>query len=143
MQADEGSRVRISFICRLEDGTIYDIADRDTLDFVIGQGNTLPTLEMGVIGMKPGDHRVIRVPAAEADEFPFEGEDAPTEAHFPAGSSGPGFGYDFAPDNGPEVVLTPPLRVTPVRETRKAGTDLIFDVDMVEVGDAELDLPEI
>ena len=64
MRAEEGKRVSIKFICRLEDGTVYDVADRDTLEFIIGQGNTLPTLEMGVIGMQPGDHRAILVPGS-------------------------------------------------------------------------------
>ena len=78
MEAEAGKRVRINFICRLEDGTIYDIADRDSLEFVIGQGNTLPSLEMGVLGMKPGEHRSIRVPGSEAEEFPFDEDEAPT-----------------------------------------------------------------
>ena len=79
MQAEEGKKVTISFICRLEDGTLYDLADRDSLEFVIGQGNMLPTLEIGVLGMKPGEHRVIRVSAAEVDEFPFDQQEPATE----------------------------------------------------------------
>ena len=114
MRAEEGKRVTIRFICRLEDGTVYDVSDRDTLEFIIGQGNTLPTLEKGVIGMQPGDHRAIVVPAAEAEEFPFDQEEAPTEAHFPAGVSRPPIGYEFGPgDEGDDVLLAhlrgPPL----------------------------------
>ena len=86
MEAEEGKRVSISFICKLEGGTISDIALRDPLEFVIGQGNTLPSLETGVLGMKAGDCRTIRVPAAEVEEFPFNEDEAPTEAHFPAGA---------------------------------------------------------
>ena len=139
MQAEEGKKVTIGFICRLEDGTFYDVADRDMLEFVIGQGNTLPSLEMGVLGMKPGDHRVIRVPAAELEEFPFEPEEAPSESDFPAGTAGPG--YDFEPgEGGDEVLLSGLPRVRPAREAPPAGADLIFDVDMVRVEDAELEL---
>jgi len=137
MQAEEGKRVTIAFICRLEDGTFYDVADRDMLEFVIGQGNTLPTLEMGVTGMKPGEHRVIRVPAAELEEFPFEPDEAPSESGFPAGVGGPG--YDFEPGEPGDVILTGPPRVRPARMSPPAGADLIFDVDMVQVEDAELE----
>jgi len=146
MEAEEGKRVKISFICKLEDGTIYDIADEDTLEFVIGQGNTLPSLEIGVLGMKPGDHRTIRVPAAEADEFPFDVDEAPTEPHFPAGGErAPSFGYEFGPGNGgdDDVYLTiPPAPTRSVVERTTAGSDLYFDVEMIAVEDADLELGE-
>ena len=133
MQAEEGKKVTISFICRLEDGTLYDLADRDSLEFVIGQGNMLPTLEIGVLGMKPGEHRVIRVPAAEVDEFPFDQQEPATEPHFPEGG---GIGYEFGPGDEGDVILTPQQP----RETPPAGTDLFFHVEMIKVEDAELEL---
>lgn len=146
MEAEEGKRVRISFICKLEDGTIYDIADRDTLEFVVGQGNTLPTLEMGVLGMKPGDIRSIRVPAAEAEEFPFVEDEAPTEPHFPAGDERTNkYGYEFGPGEGgdDDVYLTiPPTPTRPLLERPAAGPDLYFEVEMIAVEDADLELGE-
>lgn len=145
MEAEEGKRVKISFICKLEDGTIYDIADNDTLEFVIGEGNTLPSLEMGVQGMKPGETRTIRVPAAEAEEFPFELDEAPTEPHFPAGTSrGSSFGYEFGPEEGGEdVYLTAPSAPTrPLRQRPTAASDLFFDVEMISVEEADLELDE-
>ncbi|MBJ6726115.1 FKBP-type peptidyl-prolyl cis-trans isomerase [Geomesophilobacter sediminis] len=143
MEAEEGKRVRISFICKLEDGTIYDIADADTLEFVVGQGNTLPTLEMGVLGMKPGDHRVIRVAASEAEEYPFDEDEAPTDSHFSAGARGPSFGYDFGPEDGGDVYLTMPAAPTrPLQVRRKVASDLYFDVEMISVEEAELELGE-
>ena len=146
MEAEAGKRVRISFICKLEDGTIYDIADRDTLEFVVGQGNTLPSLEMGVIGMKPGEHRTIRVPGSEADEFPFDEDEAPTEGHFPAGAARPSrYGYDFGPGEGADddVYLSIPAAPTrPPRQGPPAGSDLFFEVEMIKVEDADLELGE-
>jgi hypothetical protein len=144
MEAEEGKRVRISFICKLEDGTIYHIADRDTLEFVVGQGNTLPSLEMGVPGMKPGEHRTIRVPGSEVEEFPFDEDEAPTEGHFPAGTGKSSkFGYDFGPGEGADddVYLTVPSAPTrPLREGPPVGSDLLFEVDLISVADAELEL---
>jgi len=146
MEAEEGKRVRISFVCKLEDGTIYDIADQDTLEFVVGQGNTLPTLEMGVLGMKPGDSRTIRVPAAEVEDFAFDLDEAPTEAHFPAGGErSPGLGYDFGPGEGggDDVYLTIPAAPTrPLRQRPASGSDLYFEVEMIAVDDAELEFGE-
>jgi hypothetical protein len=145
MEVEEGKRVRISFICKLEDGTIYDVADRDTLEFVVGQGNTLPTLEMGVLGMKPGEHRTIRVPGSEVEEFPFDEDEAPTEEHFSAGSSGPRMGWDFGPGEGgdDDVYLSAPAPPTSaLRDRPPARFDLIFEVDMLEVQDADLELGE-
>lgn len=143
MMAEEGRKVTINFVCRLEDGTIYDIADRDTLQFVVGEGNTLPSLEMGVLGMHPGEHRTIRVPASEVEDFPFLPDGAPNEADFPAGIGAGGTGYDFEPgDDGGDVLLTSIPGLQAGHQSPPAASDLIFDVEMVEVEHAEVALEE-
>ena len=138
MQAEEGKRVRLNFICRLEDGTLYDFTDRDLLEFVVGQGNTLPSLEIGVIGMKPGEQRTIRVPAAELEEFPFEPEEAPSEAGFPAGAAGAG--YEFMPSEEGDVLNEPPPRIFNPSRTPATGGFVYFEVELVDVTDVELEL---
>ena len=55
-QVEEGDRVKISYICRLEDGTIYDFSERDSLEFIVGEGNLPPELEKGA--PEPG-HRTV------------------------------------------------------------------------------------
>jgi len=144
MVAEEGKRVKISFICKLEDGTISDIAVRDPLEFIIGQGNTLPSLETGVLGMEPGDCRTIRISAAETEEFPFNEDEAPTDSHFPAGSSRiPELEYDFGPSEGgdDDVYLAVAEESSkPQAERAEAGPDLFFEVEMISVEDAELEL---
>jgi hypothetical protein len=146
MEAEEGKRVRISFICKLEDGTISDIALRDPLEFVIGQGNTLPSLESGVLGMKEGDCRTIRVPAAEVEDFPFNEDEAPTEAHFPAGAERiPGLRYDFGPSEGgdDDVYLAIQEETSKQPSDRTAaGPDLFFEVELITVEDDDLELGE-
>jgi hypothetical protein len=140
MEAEKGNRVRISFICKLEDGTIYHIADRDWIEFVVGQGNTLPSLERGVLGMQPGEHRTIRVPAAEIEAFPFDEVQTPTQEHLPAGAARtPKFGYDFGPGEGADddVYLSIPAAPTGSwLERPDAGTNLVFEVEMIAVTDA-------
>jgi len=147
MEAEEGKRVRINFICKLEDGTISDIALRDPLEFVIGQGNTLPSLETGVLGMKAGDCRTIRVPAAEVEEFPFNEDEAPSEAHFPAGAERiPGLQYDFGPSEGgdDDVYMAVQEESDGAHSNPKAtGPDFFFEVQMISVEDDDLEMGEL
>jgi len=146
MEAEEGKRVSISFVCKLEDGTIQDVAVRDALEFVIGQGNTLPSLETGVLGMVPGDCRTIRVSAAEAEEFPFNEDEASTDPHFPAGAERiPALRYDFGPSEGgdDDVYLAMAQESSvPLSERAAAGPDLFFEVEMISVEDNDLELGE-
>jgi FKBP-type peptidyl-prolyl cis-trans isomerase 2 len=138
MEAEEGKRVRISFICKLEDGTSYAIAERNWLEFVVGQGKTLPSLERGVLGMKPGEHRTIRVPGAEIEGFPLDETEART---LPAGAvRTPKLGYDFGPGEGvdDDVYLSIPSAPTKSwRERPAAGADLLFEVELIDVADAD------
>jgi len=143
MDAEKGKWVRISFICKLEDGTIFDIADRDWLEFVVGQGKTLPSLETGVLGMQPGEHRTIRVPGAEIEEIPFDLNEDPTEGHGAART--PKFGYDFGPGEGADDDVYLSIPSAPARSWRErpaAGGDLIFEVELIEVSDADRELGE-
>ena len=147
MEAEEGKRVSINFICKLEDGTISDIELRDPLEFVIGQGNTLPSLETGVLGMKAGDCRTIRVPAAEVEEFPFNEDEAPTEANFPAGAERiPELSYDFGPSEGggDDVYMAIQEESSePLSNHTAAGPDFFFEVEMISVEDDDLEMGEL
>ncbi|MBT1070772.1 FKBP-type peptidyl-prolyl cis-trans isomerase [Pelotalea chapellei] len=140
MEADTGKKVAIHFTCRYEDGTIYEYADRDVLEFIIGEGNTIPSLEKGVIGMHPGDTRVIPVSAAELKSYPFELGEAPLEMGFPAGTD-EGTGDDeFAMDEDDQDLIQPDdLQIIP---SSRSTMDLFFDVEMVAVDDVEADVEE-
>jgi hypothetical protein len=147
MEAEEGKRVSINFICKLEDGTISDIALRDPLEFVIGQGNTLPSLETGVLGMKAGDCRSIRVPAAEVVEFHFNEDEASTEAHFPAGAERtPELSYDFGPSEGggDDVYMAIQEESSgPQSNLIAASPDFFFEVEMISVEDDDLEMEQL
>jgi hypothetical protein len=144
MVAEEGKRVKISFICKLEDGTIADVAVRDPLEFIIGEGNTLPSFETGVLGMEPGDCRTIRISAAETEEFPFNEDEAPTDSSFPAGASRiPELAYDLGPSEGggDDVYLSVAEDSSlPLAERPETGPDFYFEVEMISVEDADLEL---
>lgn len=59
----EGDTIRIDYVGRLEDGKIFDSSEgRPPLEFKVGDGEIIPGLEEGVIGMKEGERKVITIP---------------------------------------------------------------------------------
>ena len=116
----------------MQSGRVYHVGDRDTLEFSIGSGSIPCALEMGILGMKPGEHRTILVPAAEINLFPF-----PKGSHFAADkNTPPGIGYEFGPGEGGDVSQSiPSVEARYLREPIPAGADLIFEVEMLAVED--------
>ena len=67
MNARIGDTVRIHFVARLEDGTVFESsAGREPLQFTLGAGEVLPGLERAVVGMHPGEQKTITIPPEEA-----------------------------------------------------------------------------
>ena len=61
-----GDTVKIHFTGKLQDETVIETSkDRDPLEFKIGEGNVIPGLEQGVIGMAAGDKKTIAVSPEE------------------------------------------------------------------------------
>jgi FKBP-type peptidyl-prolyl cis-trans isomerase 2 len=59
----EGDTVIISYIGRLEDGTVFDSTeDRNPLEFTLGEGELIQGLEQGILGMMPGESKTIVIP---------------------------------------------------------------------------------
>jgi len=60
----QGDTIRIHYIGRLEDGTVFDSSEgRPPLEFSVGEGEVIPGLEQGVIGMSIGETKIITIPA--------------------------------------------------------------------------------
>ncbi len=60
----EGDAIRIRYVGRLEDGTVFDSSEnRPPLEFTVGEGEVIPGLEQGVIGMNPGETKTITIPS--------------------------------------------------------------------------------
>ena len=65
-EAKLGDTVKIHFTGKLQDETVIETSkDRDPLEFKIGDGNVIPGLEQGVIGMAAGDKKTIAVSSEE------------------------------------------------------------------------------
>ncbi len=134
MQADKGKLATISFICCLEDGTLYDFTPATMLKFIVGRGHTLPSLDEGVVGMKPGEHRTIRLSAREVADFPLLSEAASPAEGIPGGSSRAPNGYEFAPGADGDTATPSQPRSRRINPPLAPETMLKFHVKMVKVG---------
>ena len=71
--AKSGDTVKIHFTGKLQDETVIETSkDRDPLEFKIGDGNVIPGLEQGVIGMAAGDKKTIAISPEDAFGQPQE-----------------------------------------------------------------------
>ncbi len=58
----QGDTIRIRYVGRLEDGTVFDSSEgRPPLEFTVGEGELIPGLEQGVIGMNIGETKTITI----------------------------------------------------------------------------------
>ena len=72
-EAKVGDTVKIHFTGKLQDETVIETSkDRDPLEFKIGDGNVIPGLEQGVIGMAAGDKKTIAISPEDAFGQPQE-----------------------------------------------------------------------
>jgi peptidylprolyl isomerase len=61
-KAKTGDTVKIHYTGRLEDGTVFDSsADRDPLEFTLGQQMVVAGFEKGVEGMEPGESKEVTI----------------------------------------------------------------------------------
>ena len=66
-RARHGSRVKVHYTGRLEDGTLFDSSlERGPLEFTVGDGKIIPGLEAAIVGMSPGGKKTVRVPPEQA-----------------------------------------------------------------------------
>ncbi len=66
-QAKTGDTVKVHYTGKLDDGTVFDnSANREPLQFTIGQGQLIPDFEQAVVGMEPGESKTIQIPSDNA-----------------------------------------------------------------------------
>jgi peptidylprolyl isomerase len=65
--AKQGDTVKIHYTGKLEDGTLFDTSTaREPLEFTIGKNKIIPGFEQAVIGMNPGDAKIVNIPVDQA-----------------------------------------------------------------------------
>ena len=66
-QAKAGDRVKINFIGKLEDGSVFaNTADSEPLEFKLGENKIIPGIENAVEGMNIGESRTVDVNSEQA-----------------------------------------------------------------------------
>jgi peptidylprolyl isomerase len=139
-QAKNGDTVKIHYTGKLKDGTTFDTsADRDPLEFKLGQGEVIPGFEEAVVGMEPGESKSIQIEAKDAygphhDELITEvgREKFPPDMNVQVGQQ-----LELQSTDGRRRAVT----VTEVTDSSVtldanhplAGRDLTFDIELVEI----------
>jgi len=139
-QAKTGDTVKVHYTGKLDDGTVFDTsADREPLQFTIGQGQLIPDFEQAVVGMNPGESKTVQIPSENA--YGPHRQEMVMEVgrnEFPA---------DLEPKVDQRLQVrqqdgqTFPVTVTAVSESSVtldanhplAGKDLTFDVQLTEI----------
>ncbi len=139
-QVKEGDTIRIHYVGRLEDGSVFDSSEGGaSLELKLGKGEFIKGLEEGVIGMAPGETKSIFMTADKAygphlqeKVFEFHKDRAPE---------------DFNPELGQQYQMYRadgmPIVVTVLEKTETgflmdcnhplAGKNLTFDVTLDEI----------
>jgi peptidylprolyl isomerase len=140
-QAKLGDTVKVHYTGKLDDGTVFDSsAERDPLQFSIGEGLVIPGFEQAVVGMTPGESKRTNISADEA-YGPYrpelvmvvEKERIPTDVSVEVGQM-----LQISQSNGQAI----PVVVTEVSDSQitldanhpLAGQELIFEIQLVQIG---------
>jgi peptidylprolyl isomerase len=142
-QVQNGDTVKVHYHGRLTDGTTFDSSvGREPLQFEVGSGMVIPGFDNGVMGMVVGDKRTINIPVAEA----YGPKNPDMVVAFPVTE----FPEDMELEVGMRLNMTNseghviPVVVTEIGEENVmldanhplAGEDLVFDIELVEIGAA-------
>lgn len=141
-KAKPGDTVLVLYVGTLDDGNIFDSSEihgNTPLQITLGEGKVLPGFEQAIMGMKPNQSKIIRIPAEQA-YGPYRDElvDTISSREYPKG---------YIPDVGDTFSV--PLqnggttRVTVVEVFQNglkidanhplAGQNLNFEIELVEI----------
>ncbi|WEK35332.1 MAG: peptidylprolyl isomerase [Candidatus Pseudobacter hemicellulosilyticus] len=140
-QAKSGDTVKVHYHGRLTDGTTFDSSEgREPLEFQVGTGSVIAGFDNGITGMSVGEKKTIQIPVDQA----YGPKDPTMLVEFPVSNFPP----DLKPEVGMQLNMTNGAgQVIPVviaevgTETvildanhPLAGQDLVFDIELVEIG---------
>lgn len=141
MKAQNGNRVKVQFVGRLEDGTVFgESAPERPLEFTLGQDHLIAGFEEALQGMEPGQEKNFEVPPEKG----FGSYDPRKKLDFERNRFAEieplktGMKVDLQDSNGREVIARvesiSPNSVTLDLNHPLAGQPLKFSVLLQEVG---------
>lgn len=140
-QVKSGDTVKVHYNGRLQDGTTFDSSEgREPLQFEVGTGMVIAGFDNGVMGMAVGEKKTIQIPVDEA----YGAKNPDMIIEFPVSE----FPDDLKLEKGQRLNMTNgagqiiPVVITEIgQETVMldanhplAGEDLVFDIELVEIG---------
>jgi FKBP-type peptidyl-prolyl cis-trans isomerase 2 len=140
-QVKAGDLVKVHYTGKLISGEQFDSsAGREPLEFTVGAGQMIKGFDAALPGMVVGDKKTINIPAEEgygerSDEaiIPFPKENVPEDMKLE-----PGMTLTLSNQQGqpiPVVVLEVKEDVVVLDANHfLAGEELIFDIELVEIG---------
>jgi FKBP-type peptidyl-prolyl cis-trans isomerase 2 len=137
--------VDIAYKGTLTDGSVFSQSpEGKPLEFLVGAGTLIPTLEKGLMGMKVGDKKTVTIVAADAyGEYDKEAVRVIPRDQFPADLELKiGERYQVNGQGGPMVVSVADMTAKTVTidfNHPLAGKDLTFEVTIVKIRDATKD----
>jgi peptidylprolyl isomerase len=142
-QAEIGDTVKIHFTGKLEDGTVFgSTANREPLEFELGEGRIIPGIEKAVEGMNVGESKTVNVPPEQAyGQHRAELVQEVSRDRFPKGVE-PQVGQQFeipqqeGRPTAVKVVDVSESTVTLDANHPLAGRDLTFDLELLEIPSA-------
>ncbi len=140
MAAKSGDHVKVHYTGKLEDGSVFDSsANREPLEFTIGEQEVIPGFESAVVGMSPGQSKTQTIPVDQAygprrDEMviTLDRKEVPREIQLQVGQR------LRMHQEGRDIIVT----VTGITEQDVtldanhplAGRNLVFDIELVQIG---------
>ncbi|MDJ0800005.1 MAG: peptidylprolyl isomerase [Calothrix sp. MO_167.B12] len=140
VQAKVGDSVKVHYTGKLGDGTVFDSsAEREPLEFAIGERQVIPGFESAMVGMGIGESKTVTIPSEEAygphrQELVIvvEKEQIPTDVSLNVGQL---LQISQSDDQVIPVVVTDisESHVTLDANHPLAGQELTFDIELVEI----------
>ncbi len=133
----EGSKVKVHYTGKLEDGKVFDTSnDKDPIEVVLGEGTLIKGFENGLIGMKDGDKKTIEIEPKDAYGDYVDGRIQEVEKTKLPEDIKVGMVLQATTEVGSMVITIKEIKEdTAILDANHplAGKKLIFDLDVIEV----------
>jgi peptidylprolyl isomerase len=139
-QAKSGDTVKVHYTGTLDDGTIFDTsANREPLEFTIGDGRIIPGFEKAIIGMSTTESKTIKISCDKA-YGPYNNEMVMVveKRQFPPHITAEVGQHLQIPRADGQTIIVVVANVNESQITLDAnhplaGKDLTFDIQLVEI----------